>query len=233
MKNFRLLVTRKVSSSLVLRAGLNGIDILEKEFIAVEPIVSDELRKRIDVITSSEQPVAFTSRNAVHAVAVNIDLKKADWKIFCLEGATAKEVKKYISQEKIVATAQNAEALANHISENIPEKKIVFFCGNLRRDDLPEILRTSGCDVEEIVVYETVLVPHAIVDDYEAIAFFSPSAVKSFFSVNKLKDGVFCISVGNTTSEAIREFSQNKIITAKWPSEESVFELAKEIKNNV
>jgi len=232
MSNFRLLVTRKISPSLVLRAGLNGIEILEKEFIAVEPIVSEEISSRIKKTISSQTKFAFTSRNAVHAVAANMDTPAENLKIYCLEGATAKEVKKLIGNEKIAGTAKNAEGLGEVIV-NAGEKKIAFFCGNLRRDELPAILSAAGIEVEEIIVYETVLLPQQIIDDFEAIAFFSPSAVKSFFSVNSLRNHVICLSVGDTTGDAIKKLCKNKTLTSKMPSEESVLELAKEIKNNL
>lgn len=232
MNPFRLLITRKISSSLVLRAGLNGIDVLEKEFIAIEPAVTTDVNKSIEKILSTEATIAFTSKNAVIAVGSHYDVKNVPWKIFSLEGSTGKEVRKFFSEDKIAGTALNAKLLAKVILESSAGKKVVFFCGNLRRDDLPELLRSKNIAVDEIVVYNTVLVPQKVVDDYEAIAFFSPSAVKSFFTLNQLKDTVICISVGQTTTEAIKELSKNRIVTANKPSEESVLDLAKEIKNN-
>lgn len=232
MNKFRLLVTRKISPSLTLRAGLNGIDILEKEFISIEPIVSEELTNRIGKILSSKKILAFTSKNAVQAVAANKDLHGENLKIYCLEGATAEEVRKLIGKEHIAGTAMNAEKLGEVIRA-AGEKNIVFFCGNQRRDDLPEILSGAGVEVEELIVYQTLFKPQQIIDDFEAIAFFSPSAVKSFFSENTLRQNVTCVSVGNTTTEAIREHCSNRTLTAKKPSEESVLELAKELKNNM
>ncbi|MBL7698461.1 MAG: uroporphyrinogen-III synthase [Chitinophagaceae bacterium] len=232
MNRFRLLVTRKISPSLVLRAGLNGIDVLEKEFIAIEPVTSGELARKIEKIISTKAVVVFTSRNAVKATGANYDVKDVDWKIYCLESATAKEVMKYFGEGKIAGTAANAEGLSKVIIQNADSRKIVFFCGNLRRDLLPATLRSNGFEVNEIVVYSTVLHPQTIVDDYDAVAFFSPSAVESFFSANKTGEGVVFFSVGKTTRDAIRKYTANKIFTSKKPSEESLFELANEVKSN-
>jgi uroporphyrinogen-III synthase len=229
----RLLMTKKISPSLALQAGLNGIDILEKEFIAVESMVNDQTAKEIETFIKTKNVVAFTSKNAVAAIASNDKLASANWKIFCIDGVTKKEVGKYFSDQKIVFTAKNADDLALAIIANADDKKVVFFCGNKRLNTLPDTLRANGFDVEEIVVYQTILSPQKIVDDFDVVAFFSPSAAESFFSLNQIDRKVICLSVGKTTSVAIRQYTQNEILTAKRPSEESVIELATGIINKI
>jgi len=100
--------------------------------------------------------------------------------------------------------------------------KITFFCGNKRRDDLPVTLKNNGFDIEELVVYETELSPVKIVDHFDAIAFLSPTAVESFFSVNGLDKKIVCFSVGETTTTAIKKYTGNPIITSERPLEESI-----------
>lgn len=219
-------MTKKIAASHVLQAGLKGIQILEKEFIRIVPVVNKELNKKISNLTAAKNTVVFTSKNAVAAVASNSSVRNADWKIFCLEGATRKEVEKYYPANTITGTAANSALLADIIAANSQEKMITFFCGNKRMEDLPAMLLSKKFDVEEVVVYNTELVPQKIIDDYEAVAFFSPSAVESFFSSNELTNGVICISVGKTTTEAIRKHTENEVITSEQPSEQSVLELA-------
>ena len=226
MSNFRLLVTKKISASHALQAGLKGVQILEKEFIRIVPVVNKELAKKIGKLTATRNIVVFTSKNAVAAVADNGSVKDADWKIFCLNGATRSEVEKFFPENHIAGSAANATQLADIIAEKAEEKTITFFCGNKRMEDLPAILLSKKFDVDEVVVYNTELLPEKIIDDYEAVAFFSPSAAESFFSVNELKDGVVCISVGKTTTEAIKKYTKNEVITSDQPSEQSVLELA-------
>lgn len=226
MINYRVLVTKKISASHALQAGLKGIQILEKEFIRIVPVVNKELSKKISKLTDTNSTVVFTSRNAVTAIADNGSFKDADWNIFCLEGATRNEVEKYFPANKITGSAANATQLADIIADKSKDKKITFFCGNKRMEDLPSILLSKKFDVDEVVVYNTELVPQKIIDDYEAVAFFSPTAAESFFSVNELKPGVVCISVGKTTTEAIKKYTNNEVITSDQPSEHSVLELA-------
>ena len=226
MNNFTLLVTKKISSSLVLQAGLKGINLLEKEFIRIVPVANDQLNKKINKLVTGNSTVVFTSKNAVAALAANHKFEKPDWKIYCIEGATKKEVKKYFDEAFVAGAAKNASALAEVIAEKSEGSKVVFFCGNRRREELPHLLKQKSLEVEEIVVYNTELVPQKIVDDYEAVAFFSPSAVESFFTDNTLKKNVVCFSVGRTTTETLKKYTRNQVITSDKPSEESVIELA-------
>jgi uroporphyrinogen-III synthase len=226
MNNFRVLVTKKISASHVLQAGLKGIQVLEKEFIRIVPVINKELNKKISRLSAAKNTVVFTSRNAVAAVADNSSVRDADWKIFCLEGATRNEVEKHFPRHAIAGCAANSALLAEIIADGTEEKTVTFFCGNKRMEDLPMILLSKKIDVDEVVVYNTELLPQKIIDDYEAVAFFSPSAVESFFSSNELKRGVVCIAVGKTTTEAIKKYTGNEVITSEKPSEQSVLELA-------
>src|SRR5215211_4263324 len=97
MNNIRLLVTKKISSSLVLQAGLKGLSILEKEFIRIVPLTNDQVSKKINKLIGGAHTVAFTSRNAVAAIAKNNGITAASWKIFCIDGATKNEIKKYFA----------------------------------------------------------------------------------------------------------------------------------------
>lgn len=48
-------------------------------------------------------------------------------------------------------------------------------------DTIPSSLLAYDLFLEELVVYDTILLPHTINRTYDAIFFFSPSAVESFF----------------------------------------------------
>ena len=198
---------------------------LKKEFIRVIAVTNEQLNKKVNKIITSKNTVAFTSKNAVAAIAEH-NLNEAKWKIFCIEGATKNEVRKYFAEADIAGTGKNALSLAEEIVAKSEEQKVIFFCGSRRMEDLPQLLKAKNFEVEEVVVYKTELVPQKIVDDYEAVAFFSPSAAESFFTDNVLKENVVCFSVGKTTTAAIRKYTGNEVITSEKPSEEHVLELA-------
>lgn len=231
MNRFRLLLTKKVSPSLVLQAGLRGVDVLEKEFIKIVPVVTKEIKDVIEKLAEKEHVIIFTSKNAVAAISPGGKLTTKAWKVFCIEGATKQYVEKFITGAHIVGTAQNASELANVIVNDGKIKNAVFFCGDKKLNTLPETLRKHNIHVEEIVVYSTQPSPEKIIDDYRAVCFFSPSAVESFFSANKLSQGVVCLSVGKTTTEALKKFTSNPILTAEKPAEEVVINMAINLSN--
>ena len=104
------------------------------------------------------------------------------------------------------------------------DSELIFFCGDQRRDELPGILRNNDIEVNEIVVYQTVIVPHKVDKKYHGILFFSPSAVKSFFSLNKLNEEIRVFAIGKTTADAIQKNTDRELIIAETPGEENMID---------
>ena len=50
-------------------------------------------------------------------------------------------------------------SLSKKIIKNSSIKNVIFFCGDKRRDELPENLIKNGINVEEIIVYKTMETP--------------------------------------------------------------------------
>lgn len=182
MTSFRLLTTKKCKLSILKNAQEKRIEIVEKEFIKIIPVPADQVRNGIKKIMLQTATIVFTSKNAVSIVGAAKEYKSStDWTIFCLDGNTLLEVKKYFGYESISGTASDASSLADLIIETHHEKLIMFFCGDKRRNDLPDKLRKNGFDVNEIIVYETRFSPEKLNEYFDGVAFFSPSAVESFF----------------------------------------------------
>lgn len=227
MRKHKVLSTKKLEPSLTKQAGKNGIEIIEQEAIKVNPILSKHNRQKIfQLIESKKEFVVFTSSNAVLAVKKylhnSINSAEVKWKIFSLSGKT-KEVLDENAKTfgTIMGIADHSKELAKKIvNEKIDE--IFFFCGNKRRDELPNILKEAGVKVHEIMVYETVGTPVAASENFDAILFFSPSAVQSFFSVNQLKKDVVCFAIGQTTASSIANFTGNKIIVSESPNQKTM-----------
>ncbi|NJE06734.1 hypothetical protein E3E36_11445 [Thermococcus sp. M36] len=55
---------------------------------------------------------------------------------------------------------------------------------------------------------------------YNGILFFSPSAVRSFFSNNRVATNTVLFAIGNTTAAEIKNFSANTIQTANESAKE-------------
>lgn len=220
-----ILSTKKLSLSSIELAKEKGINIIEQEFISVKAFATKETNEQIKatVLSNKISNVVFTSANAVDAIKTYLDIGKTEhvfnWNIFCISGKTKEALTPYIDPNRIIATAENALALAKKvIGKNI--KEIIFFCGNKRRDELPDTLKNAGIIVHEIMVYETKAAPRILEHDFDGILFFSPSAVKSFFSSNHLKKRTVCFAIGPTTATSIKELTNNKIITSEGPTQE-------------
>ncbi|MEO7263396.1 MAG: uroporphyrinogen-III synthase [Ferruginibacter sp.] len=223
MAEIKVLSTRPLAREIVEAAFSKGIDLAIKPFIKTVPIENVEVQQEIEHALSLVTSVVFTSMNAVEAVAEFILEELPAWKIYCIGNTTKQLVEKYFGVKSIAGFADNAVLLAETIVADEPAE-LTFFCGNQRRDELPDILRSNEIEVDEIVVYETIPLPQKVNGDYHGILFFSPSAVQSFFSVNNINDATVLFAIGSTTENEIKKFSSNKVIISDEPGKENLAE---------
>lgn len=218
MKTVKILSTRKLPDEASRRLRDQDIELVEQDFISISPDVSAETVERIKNIQPGTT-IVFTSANAVEAVK---DIFPAvACRIFCISGRTREAVESAFTGSHIAATAEYGTGLAEKIIAAGVDN-VVFFCGSRRRDELPGMLAEKGITVEEHCVYQTVESPVKTGSDWQAVLFFSPSAVNSFFSANELQGQTVCFAVGSTTAGAIRQHTNNKIIEAAFPSAEEL-----------
>lgn len=226
--NIHILSTRPLSKSLVQEANAAGISIDELSFIETEPIQSVEVQQEIEQAYLQSATVVFTSMNAVTAVLAQQDYQQPDWVIYCMGNTTKKLLQESFGEHSVAGTANNAAELAERIAEESDTDEVIFFCGEQRRDELPAILRKQNIDVQEIVVYETIYTAHKISKQYQAVLFYSPSAVHSFFSVNKVPAQTILFAIGTTTANAVQQYCNNTIIIGKAPGKEELVRQAME-----
>jgi uroporphyrinogen-III synthase len=218
-----ILCTRNIDASLAEAAAKKNIVIDVLSFIATEPIETVEVQQEIENSFLLSTVVVFTSMNAVEAVAAFLqEQDRPDWRIYCIGNTTKQLAEKYFGEYSIAGFAEDATALAELIVEESEAAEAVFFCGNKRRDELPDILRSNEINVDEIVVYETFVVSHKIAAAYDGILFFSPSAVESFFANNKAAEKTIFFAIGKTTAATIRKYTANRILLSDEPGKENL-----------
>lgn len=217
-----ILSTGVLPGYLAEEAEANNIHTDIISFIKTEAIQSIEVQQEIEQALLQTTIVVFTSRNAIEAVAVELEDQEPEWIIYCVGNKTKELAAEYFGEEKIYGSADSAEELAELIIEEDITDEIIFFCGDQRRDELPDLLRDHDIDVNEIVVYQTIIIPQKITTHYDGILFYSPSGVEGFFSVNKIDKKTILFAIGNTTSNAIKKYSDNKIIISKSPDKEQM-----------
>ena len=224
MAKFKILSTKKITQEAIDKASMNSIEIDELSFITSEPIKDEKLKTVLKSFLQQNITAVFTSKNAVQAFDQIVNAE-VPWKIFCIGQSTQKLVAKIFSEEKISGIADSASALSDVILEDKEIKKVFFFCGNQRREELPQKLTADAIEVEEIVVYETLETPQKLSRKvYDGILFFSPSAVKSFFSLNKINEQMQIFAIGKTTADAIHQHTNKDLIIAEVPSEDEMIE---------
>jgi uroporphyrinogen-III synthase len=221
-----ILSTRPLDQKLIEEAASKNIFIECISFIETEMMLNDILKEKILSLAHQQINVVFTSMNSVEAVAKHLVNIKPNWKIFCIGSATKDLVKKYFAESSIAEIADAASVLADRIILQNNISSVIFFCGDQRRDELPEKLAQHKIEVKEIEVYKTIALPEKINVDYDAIIFYSPSAVESFFSVNKINKHTILFAIGNTTASEIKKYSCNKIVVAENPSKKLLAEQA-------
>ena len=217
-----ILSTRPLDHSLIEEAKQSGIEVDALSFIETEPIQSTAVQQEIANALLQSSAVVFTSMNAVEAVADVLHEQQPDWTIYCIGNTTKQLVKKYFGEKSIAGTANSAAELAGLIADKRYDDEVIFFCGDQRRDELPDILRSNNIHVNETVVYQTIAAPHKIEKTYHGILFFSPSTVESFFSNNKVVDQTILFAIGNTTATEIKKYTNNKIIIGEEPGKEKL-----------
>lgn len=168
----------------------------------------------------------FTSQNSVKSI-----LKKhiTIERVFCVGEKTKALL--VANNFNVVETTNYGAALAQIISENYKTESFYFFCGKQRRDEIPNTLSASGIPFSEIHTYDTLLNPKKFEQQWDAILFYSPSGVKSYFKENNgyitnkeqplsvTAPALICI--GETTANAAKKYS-NTIVIANTTLVESV-----------
>lgn len=190
---------------------LDKFDYVEYDFIEIKPLP-------LSIINRSEVAV-FTSQNAVKVIADLTYFKEEIKDVYCVgEKTTALLIQ---LGKKVLFTASSSKDLALEILKR-EHQSIDFFCGTIRKNELPDILTNNHVTVNEYIVYETIKVSQSINRIFEGVLFFSPSAVQSYLLKNKENNSIaFCIGA-STGDEATKSFKT--VIKAETTTVESVAE---------
>jgi uroporphyrinogen-III synthase len=214
---WRILSTGALPETIVQNAAAQNVVIDVFPFIQTKSIIDYTTSTRLQELFQNLITAVFTSKNAVMAVAEHFQNPIA-WKVFSIGVTTAKGVTQFLGTQ-VAGRADDASALAEIIIQS-GSKEVYFFCGNIRRDDLPEMLRNANILVHEIVVYETITTPHTLTQRYDAVLFYSPSAVQSYFSANQLDPKTMLFAIGDTTAAEVRQHTSMPVFIASKPDKE-------------
>lgn len=207
--------TRKLTSDKIIEWQAGGWKFTSHDFIS----------KVIDIPADLNPPsihkhVVLTSMTGVKSFIQLINQLQLDisaYDVYCLSRGT----KEYAlaSGLNIKSTALHASALADEILKDVEVKEVTHVSSNLRRNELSEKLINAGVVVHNVIAYRTEFTPVVIDHSYDAIIFFSPSAVDSFLSINALQQ-VPCFCIGKTTADHAEQKGYQHTYIPDAPSEE-------------
>jgi uroporphyrinogen-III synthase len=200
------------------------VDVCVSPFIKIIPVPGVELMPVIAGLAAEKKAAIFTSAHAVKFVSELLK-QKPDWTIYCIRNETRNAVMEFFGNDHQIRFADDARSLSDYLI-NDKVKDAVFFCGDQRLNVIPDKLKKHGIDLTEIVVYETRLTPVRVLDPIDAVLFFSPTAVRSFFSENELAPGTAVFAMGKTTAAELEKFTALHIIRSPEPDKAFVVNMA-------
>ncbi|MBA3985481.1 MAG: uroporphyrinogen-III synthase [Flavobacteriales bacterium] len=212
-----VLSTKKLSESqrsLLLQAG---IGLVEYDAIEIESVDFE--------VQSTVKNAIITSQNTIKAL---VNKKVAIENCFCVGEKTKSLLEANGYFVKMVT--DYGKELAEILVEKFADEKFTFFCGNLRREELPKILKENNVAFTENEVYKTKLKYKKFERTFDGVLFYSPSGVQSFIKENELKNTTaFCI--GTITSAEAEKYTNQIIITTKPTIENVIVKVVNYFKN--
>lgn len=189
--------------------------------VAYNAIQTQQLPNLDDFKKSHFENAIVTSQKTVAILkALQIDLKNA----FCVGEKTALKLKEV--DYPVVEVANYGKDLAELISTTYGDLKFDFFCGKIRNDELPDLLKKNKVDFTEHHLYKTIHNPKSFDRSFDAILFFSPSGIESYYACNSFQ-GERIICIGETTASAARKISTQIEIASKTSIESVIVRLVK------
>tara|TARA_B100001559_G_scaffold150433_1_gene126322 strand:+ start:268 stop:987 length:720 start_codon:yes stop_codon:yes gene_type:complete len=173
--------------------------------------------------------IIFTSKNGVKYFLKNVSTSiNRDIKFICIGKKTAEALKRNNHNPDIVVRRNYSKFMCDEIKNMgiSKNKKLLLIQGNLAKKELYECLSES-LDVDHKIVYTTNPVEEKIDDlnkkienENSYVVFTSPSTFNSFINKYNLKKNI--ISIGNTTTDHIRDKGFEPLMTAKMQSYEGI-----------
>ena len=197
----------------------NTIKVESSDFVKTAPN-----RIKPSVLKTPHEHVIITSKNGVEAILNNCSSDDLQFNhIYCVGRRTKKLIEQKIGPVNI--SAKNAKMLAKTLVPILKGGEATYFCSDIRRDELPDILSKHNVILNEVVAYSTKLEAPTLPKSIEGVLFYSPSTIESFLVNNMPTCIAYCIGE-STAKEAQKYFKTIK--TAKIPTVESVIELVNE-----
>jgi uroporphyrinogen-III synthase len=220
MKKIRIVCTRLLLPELKLQAGKRGVDISDHDFLAINYLDNEDIRRLIE---DTEGEFIFTSVHAIKAVLEIANKHQLTFSrkiCYCIAGPTSQLAS--AKGFRVKAEAGNALSLAKKIITHSPSK-LVFFTGDIRTTTIEDLLESEKTELITRIVYEKKLLPTKA-GTFDGVMFFSPSQVDAFLAENKLKPATPAFCIGTTTADHLRGKEHKNAVVAAASNSASVMD---------
>jgi uroporphyrinogen III methyltransferase/synthase len=245
LSNRTILVTRSAESNTALRSLLEsrGASVICFPTIEITDPESWNICDNAIWKLAEYSSVCFTSKNAVTKFVERIrSIRPQAVDTLATRNIFAVGEKTKISLESrgfsVLATPKHASAeelTAMLQTHQIKGAKFLFPKSNIAREELPKYLRSMGAEVDEIIVYQTII-PEP--DNLERIrqmflenkidvaTFFSPSSILNFTEMIGLEvlAHTKIAAIGSTTAETAQQLGLTVAILAQLSTAEGLVE---------
>jgi len=184
----------------------------------------------------------FTSQNGVRAYFKAKTPQMILKNCFCVGEKTMALLDK--NGQKVIKMAKNGEELANFLVNHHKNESFIYFCGSIRREKLPNVLKSQKMDLFEVKTYKTVLNPKYFDQKWDGILFFSPSGVESYISGQKNgqihgkttsfdDETTISFCIGETTASEARKYMSQVVVSNSQTVESVIAKAAKTLKESI
>lgn len=204
------------SAELCEQLTARGAQVVEVPAIAIRGAGSEEEQAAALAALPETAWVSFSSRNGVRHFRRILDANghtlPDDIRLAAVGVGTAEEVAALLRPADLVADVSTAEGLSEALlrAARPEEGRVLLPSASRGRRVLEDTLRAAGFDVRRLIVYETHVAteadgPVTLPDQVDFVVFTSPSTVRGFLALGAMPSTAVAVSIGPSTSAALRE----------------------------
>ena len=231
----RILVTRPRTRSTKMANMLRalGAEVIDVPSIRIEPIdVGDKFKEILENIRDYSW-IVFTSPAGIEVffeklADYNLDVRALYKSRFAVIGqGTGRELRKHGIIADLVPEVYDNEALGNALKERLTEQdRVLIPRASIGNPVLTEILQTTGAEITDLNVYDTISEENQWLDldrmiaeaDMDYVTFTSASTVHNFVKLaSETRDfsGIQAICIGRQTKEAAESYGMQAVAAQK------------------
>jgi uroporphyrinogen-III synthase len=176
--------------------------------------------------------VIFTSKNGVKAID-RVDRSWREKEIYSIGKGTSAYLRSIEVEPIYTAKSSYGDSFAKEITPMLKGKKALFVRAKVVTSELNRILRDSGVDLKETILYETKCIDNSLTSapvKNSVIIFSSPSTIECFFRYFEWDESYKAVIIGKKSASYMpRDID---FVVAKEQTIKSSIELAKSLSQN-